>query len=44
MLLDYGPKLLPEEDALDDPNDEHEPDPTVPGDLWFAAARCWPLD
>jgi hypothetical protein len=27
--------LLPEEDALDDPNDDDEADPTLPGDLWF---------
>ena len=26
--------LLPEEDALDDPDDD-EVDPTLPGDLWF---------
>jgi hypothetical protein len=26
--------LLPEEDALDDPDDD-EADPTLPGDLWF---------
>jgi hypothetical protein len=28
-------KLLPEEDALDDPDDDDEADPTLPGDLWF---------
>jgi hypothetical protein len=27
--------LLPEEDALNDPNDDDEADPTLPGDLWF---------
>lgn len=27
--------LLPEEDALDDPEDDGEADPTLPGDLWF---------
>jgi hypothetical protein len=27
--------LLPEEDALDDPDDDDEADPTLPGDLWF---------
>jgi hypothetical protein len=27
--------LLPEEDALDDPDEDHEADPTLPGDLWF---------
>lgn len=27
--------LLPEEDALDDPDEDDEADPTVPGDLWF---------
>jgi hypothetical protein len=27
--------LLPEEDALDDPDDDDESDPTLPGDLWF---------
>jgi hypothetical protein len=26
--------LLPEEDALDDPDDD-DADPTLPGDLWF---------
>jgi hypothetical protein len=26
--------LLPEEDALEDPDDE-EADPSLPGDLWF---------
>ena len=29
--------LLPEEDALDDPDDDDEADPTLPGDIWF---RC----
>jgi hypothetical protein len=28
-------QLLPEEDALDDPDDDGEADPTLPGDLWF---------
>ncbi len=27
--------LLPEEDALDDPDVDDEADPTLPGDLWF---------
>ena len=27
--------LLPEEDALDDPDEDDEADPTLPGDLWF---------
>jgi hypothetical protein len=27
--------LLPEEDALDDPDDDDDADPTLPGDLWF---------
>ena len=27
--------LLPEEDALDDPDDDDEADPNLPGDLWF---------
>jgi hypothetical protein len=27
--------LLPEEDALDDPDEDGEADPTLPGDLWF---------
>jgi hypothetical protein len=27
--------LLPEEDALEDPDDDDEADPTLPGDLWF---------
>jgi hypothetical protein len=30
-------RLLPEEDVLDDPDDDDESDPTLPGDLWFAA-------
>jgi hypothetical protein len=30
--------LLPEEDALDDPDDDDDADPTLPGDLWF---RHW---
>lgn len=29
------PHLLPEEDVLDDPDDDDEADPTVPGDLWY---------
>jgi hypothetical protein len=37
--------LLPEEDALDDPDDDDEADPTLPGDLWFIsqsrALRRW---
>jgi hypothetical protein len=28
-------QLLPEEDVLDDPDDDDEADPSVPGDLWF---------
>ena len=32
------PRLLPEEDAIDDLDDEDdEADPTLPGDLWFRA-------
>ena len=31
--------LLPEEDALDEPDEDDETDPTLPGDLWFASAR-----
>ena len=27
--------LLPEEDAIDDPEDDDDFDPTTPGDLWF---------
>jgi len=39
--------LLPEEDALDDPDDDDEADPTLPGDLWFVfdrrrVSRCSP--
>lgn len=30
-----GTHLLPEEDVLDDPDDDDEADPTLPGDLWF---------
>jgi hypothetical protein len=29
------PSLLPEEDVLDDPDEDDEADPTLPGDLWF---------
>jgi hypothetical protein len=29
------PHLLPEEDVLDEPDDDDEADPTLPGDLWF---------
>ena len=29
------PQLLPEEDVLDDPDDDDDADPTLPGDLWF---------
>ena len=28
-------QLLPEEDAIADPDDDDEADPTLPGDLWF---------
>lgn len=31
--------LLPEEDAIDDPDEETEADPLVPGDLWYRDAR-----
>jgi len=31
--------LLPEEDALDDPDDDDDADPTLPGDLWFRRRR-----
>lgn len=31
-------QLLPEEDALDDPDEDDETDLTLPGDLWF---RGW---
>jgi len=27
--------LLPEEDALNDPDEDGDADPTLPGDLWF---------
>ncbi len=30
--------LLPEEDALDDPDEDDGADPTLPGDLWFMTA------
>jgi hypothetical protein len=29
--------LLPEEDAIDDPDEDDVADPTVPGDLWYLA-------
>jgi hypothetical protein len=28
-------QLLPEEDAIDDPDDDDDFDPTIPSDLWF---------
>ena len=28
-------QLLPEEDALDDPDEDGDADSTLPGDLWF---------
>ena len=28
-------RLLPEEDAVDEADEETDPDLTVPGDLWF---------
>jgi hypothetical protein len=31
--------LLPEEDAIDDPDEDDEADPTVPGDLWFRLGK-----
>ena len=34
--------LLPEEDALDDPDDD-EADPSLPGDLWFRRQLPAPL-
>jgi hypothetical protein len=34
------PALLPEEDAIEDPDeDDDEADPTLPGDLWFRGAE-----
>jgi hypothetical protein len=30
--------LLPEEDAIDDPEEDGDVDPTVPSDLWFSCA------
>jgi hypothetical protein len=32
--------LLPEEDALEDPDDDDEADPTLPGDLWYRRKRA----
>lgn len=34
-----NPHLLPEEDAIDDPDEDDEADPTLPGDLWYAWRR-----
>jgi hypothetical protein len=34
-MMPRSPLLLPEEDVLDDPDDDDEADPTVPGDLWY---------
>jgi hypothetical protein len=33
-------RLLPEEDAIDDLEDDDEADPTLPGDLWFRLRRA----
>jgi hypothetical protein len=33
-------RLLPEEDAIDDLEDDDEADPNLPGDLWFLTARA----
>ena len=35
MVITMPCHLLPEEDVLDDPDDDDEADPTIPGDLWF---------
>jgi hypothetical protein len=32
-------RLLPEEDAIDDPDANDDVDPTIPGDLWFRRER-----
>lgn len=32
--------LLPEEDAIDDPDEDDDIDPTIPGDLWFACTSA----
>ena len=34
------PRLLPEEDAIDDLEDDEEADPNLPGDLWFLVSRA----
>jgi hypothetical protein len=34
--------LLPEEDAIDDPDDDDETDMTIPGDLWFRTRDACP--
>ena len=34
--------LLPEEEAIADPEDDGDVDPTVPGDLWFFCGRRLP--
>jgi hypothetical protein len=39
MLERTIPHLLPEEDALDDLDEDHEADPSLPGDLWFHSRR-----
>ena len=35
MIEEPHRPLLPEEDALDDPDEDDEADPSLPGDLWF---------
>jgi hypothetical protein len=39
MTCAWTHNLLPEEDALDDPEEDDETDLTLPGDLWFRAGR-----
>ena len=38
----HGAALLPEEDAIDEPEDEDETDPMTPGDLWYLLSSLKP--
>ncbi len=41
MNTSFVPRLLPEEDAVEDPDDEVDLDLSLPGDLWFSWGERW---
>ena len=41
MTPPYASGLLPEEDAIDDPDDDVDLDLSLPGDLWFDVSERW---